>query len=226
MLVRATWVAVTHKSNSSYLARLDHRGEDRPVRIFGGKVQQSCSSEAPVQTTENLHDNGHLARDRHCIGIGGDAAQIGLAALFGAPLHAAAAPTGAAGGFGPLFRRCLPCRRRTAARRSLPQGQAVADPAQSPAGTPAVPPLDVCVILHDRSRAGDRGRIAGVVGLAVFAAKCPVIAKAYVMLARGADCEKEMAPCLQIAQRVLPSGAGRDSYVRRAQSWVRPSSDG
>lgn len=66
----------------------------------------------------------------------------------------------------------------------------------------------------------------GVVGLAVFAAKCPVIAKAYVMLARGADCEKEMAPCLQIAQRVLPSGAGRDSYVRRAQSWVRPSSDG
>jgi hypothetical protein len=39
----------------------------------------------------------------------------------------------------------------------------------------------------------------GVVGLAEFAAKCPVIAKAWVMLARGADGETKTAPRLQIA---------------------------
>jgi hypothetical protein len=31
-----------------------------------------------VQTTENLQNDGHLARDRHDIEIGGDAAQTGL----------------------------------------------------------------------------------------------------------------------------------------------------
>ncbi len=31
-----------------------------------------------MQTTENLQNDGHVARDRHDIGIGGDAAQTGL----------------------------------------------------------------------------------------------------------------------------------------------------
>jgi hypothetical protein len=41
-------------------------------------MQQNCSSEASVQTTENLQNGEHVARDRHDIGIGGDAAQMRL----------------------------------------------------------------------------------------------------------------------------------------------------
>ena len=50
-----------------------------PTHSGGRRIlQQNCSSEASVQTTENLQNDGHLARDRHDIGIGRDGAQMGL----------------------------------------------------------------------------------------------------------------------------------------------------
>jgi hypothetical protein len=61
-----------------------------------------------------------------------------------------------------IFRRCLRGRRRTAARRSLPGRQTVADPAQSAAGPPVAPSAGVSFVLHDKGRTGDGGSCPGV----------------------------------------------------------------
>jgi hypothetical protein len=49
-----------------------------PTPLVAASGQQNRISEAPAQTTENLPNGGHVARDRRDVGIGGVAAHTGL----------------------------------------------------------------------------------------------------------------------------------------------------